>query len=297
VIEPELIADSAQVNAGLIGAGIQASLTPALHMKEGAEQGLTYRYELFDLDRIKGGAAALAATLANAQQRGLAGVNITHPCKQSVMALLDELSDDAAALGAVNTVVFAKGRRTGHNTDWWGFAESFRRGLAEAAVSSVLLLGAGGAGAAVAYALLKLGAQSLTIFDLDAAKTDALVEKMARLFPDRRVAVASSLSAELRKAEGLVNATTMGMLKNPGMPVDGALIESRHWVAEIVYFPLRTELLRHAQATGCRTLDGGGMAVYQAVEAFRLFTGIKPDAQRMSSHFDALARQKDASDK
>lgn len=295
--EPERALQPARVNAGLIGEGIQASLTPALHMKEGAEQGLVYRYELFDLDRIAGGAGALASTLALAQQRGLAGVNVTHPCKQSVMPLLDELSDDAAALGAVNTVVFANGRRSGHNTDWWGFAESFRRGLAGAPVTAVLLLGAGGAGAAVAYALLKLGTQSLSIFDLDAAKTVALATKMAALFPDRSINVATSLAQEMQRAEGVVNATTMGMVKNPGIPVSERLIQSRHWVAEIVYFPLETELLRRARARGCRTLDGGGMAVFQAVEAFRLFTGIKPDAQRMAAHFDSLARQKGASDK
>lgn len=295
--EAERAVHPARVNAGLIGEGIQASLTPALHMREGAEQGLTYSYELFDLDRIAGGVEALSSTLALAQQRGLAGVNVTHPCKQSVMPLLDELSDDAAALGAVNTVVFANGKRYGHNTDWWGFAESFRRGLSDASVKAVLLLGAGGAGAAVAYALLKLGTLSLSIFDLDAAKSGALVAKMAALFPDRRVSVASSLEQEMHGVEGLVNATTMGMVKNPGIPVPADLIQPRHWIAEIVYFPLETELLRCARARGCRTLDGGGMAVFQAVEAFRLFTGIKPNAQRMAAHFDSLARQKGASDK
>ena len=101
---------SASVKAGLIGSGIQQSLTPALHMEEGAEQGLNYRYELFDLDRISGGAAALPSLLAAARERGLAGLNITHPCKQTILPLLDALSDDAKALGAVNTVVFRDGR-------------------------------------------------------------------------------------------------------------------------------------------------------------------------------------------
>lgn len=297
MIQAQPVVQSKVVHVGLIGAGIQASLTPALHMREGGEQGLSYHYELFDLDRIEGGPAALAATLTLAQQRGLAGVNVTHPCKQSVMPLLDRLSEDAAALGAVNTVVFCDDGRVGHNTDWWGFAESFRRGLSDVSVGTVLLLGAGGAGAAVAYALLKLGTQSISIFDLDVAKSHALGEKMARLFPNRRVAVPSSLRDQLHEVEGIVNATTMGMTKNPGMPVPAELIEPRHWVAEIVYFPLQTELLRHARSAGCRTLDGGGMAVYQAVEAFRLFTGIQPDAQRMSAHFDGLARKKGASDK
>jgi shikimate dehydrogenase len=276
--------------AGLIGTGIQKSLTPALHMREGTEQGFQYHYELLDLDHIQGGAAALATTLQSAEERGFVGVNITHPCKQLVLPLLDELSEDAAALGAVNTVVFDHGRRLGHNTDWWGFAESFRRGLRDVAMDAAVQLGAGGAGAAVAYAMLKLGVASLEIFDIDRARMHALVAKMSQLFPKQRIVAATSLVDAMRTAAGLVNATTMGMVKSPGLPLPAELLEPRHWVAEIVYFPLQTELLRRAQARGCRTLDGGGMAIYQAVHAFRLFTGITPDPQRMTRHFDRMAR-------
>jgi shikimate dehydrogenase len=277
------------VLAGLIGAGIQKSLTPALHMREGAELGFEYQYELLDLDDIQGG-AALAATLRGAEERGFAGVNITHPCKQTVLPMLDELSEDAAALGAVNTIVFENGRRLGHNTDWWGFAESFRRGLCDVTLDAALLLGAGGAGAAVAYAMLKLGIESLEIFDIDKPRMQALVAKMSPLFPRQRVVAATSLSDAMRTAAGLLHATTTGMAKSPGLPLPAEFLEPRHWVAEIVYFPLQTELLRRAQMRGCRTLDGGGMAIYQAVRAFRLFTGITPDAQRMSRHFDRMAR-------
>ena len=283
-------ANTSRVIAGLIGSGIQASLTPALHMQEGAEQGLGYRYELFDLDKIDGGTAALATTLESAEARGFAGLNITHPCKQTVLPMLDGLTEDAAALRAVNTVVFSNGRRIGHNTDWWGFAESFRRGLRDVPADVVVQLGAGGAGAAVAYAMLKLGTRSLEIFDIDAARTAALVGNLSALFPKQRITAVSNLNDAMGRADGLVHATTTGMAKNPGLPLPAQLLESRHWVAEIVYFPLETELLKTAKALGCRCLDGGGMAVYQAVDAFRLFTGITPDATRMARHFDSLAR-------
>lgn len=286
------MAEAKAVRVGLVGAGIQASLSPALHMHEGTEQGFDYHYELFDLDHIEGGAPALASLLETAERRGFAGLNITHPCKQSVLPLLDGLSEDAATLGAVNTIVFADGDRVGHNTDWWGFAESFRRGLPHVSTREVLLLGAGGAGAAVCYALLKLGTQSLTMFDIDTSRSRALAEKMSRAFPKQHVAVATSVPDAMRVANGVVNATTVGMAKHPGLPVPVASLDARQWVAEIVYFPLETELLRHARALGCRTLDGGGMAVFQAVEAFRLFTGVKPDADRMLNHFDVLARQR-----
>lgn len=284
------------VFAGLIGAGIQKSLTPALHMREGAEQGFDYSYELLDLDHFLGGEAALPATLQSAEERGFAGVNITHPCKQLILPLLDGLSEDAAALGAVNTVVFENGRRFGHNTDWWGFAESFRRGLRDVPMDAAVLLGAGGAGAAVAYAMLKLGVESLEIFDIDSSRTQALVAKMSALFPRQRVVAVTSVPNAMRKTAGVVHATTTGMAKSPGLPLPAEVLQPRHWVAEIVYFPLQTELLRLAQMLGCRTLDGGGMAVYQAVDAFRLFTGITPDAQRMARHFDTMARASAAID-
>lgn len=280
-----------RVLAGLIGSGIQQSLTPALHMEEGAEQGLNYRYELFDLDRITGGAADLPSLLASARERGFAGLNITHPCKQAILPLLDALSDDAKALGAVNTVVFRDGRSVGHNTDWWGFAESFKQGLHDAALGHVVQLGAGGAGAAVGYAMLKLGAQRLDLFDIDTAKMEALVASLSALFPSRRVSAVSNLRAAMAEADGLVHATTTGMAKNPGLPLPGDMLRKAQWVVEIIYFPLQTQLLKAARSIGCRTLDGGGMAIYQAVGAFRLFTGIAPDAQRMARHFDQLARQ------
>jgi len=278
------------LKAGLIGAGIQASLTPAMHMREGEAQGFSYDYELIDLSQIGATPADLPRLLDEAEARGLAGLNITHPCKQSVIAHLDELSPQARDLGAVNTVVFRNGKRSGHNTDWWGFAESFRRGLPQADLSSALQLGAGGAGAATAYALLSLGLEKLLVFDRENERAVALADTMAALFPKAVVDAADDLAHATQAVAGLVHATPTGMAKYPGLPLPADLLDRRHWVAEVVYFPLETGLLRAAQRVGCRTLDGGGMAVFQAVDAFRLLTGREPDADRMLAHFNRLAR-------
>ena len=278
------------MKAGLIGAGIQASLTPAMHMREGAAQGFAYDYELIDLSRIGATPDDLPRLLDAAEERGLSGLNITHPCKQSVIPLLDDLSPQARDLGAVNTIVLHEGRRSGHNTDWWGFAESFRKGLPQADLSSALQLGAGGAGAATAYALLSLGLERLLVFDREGDRAEALARTMAALFPRAAIAVAETLAPAMRSVAGLVHATPTGMAKYPGLPLPADLLEARHWVAEVVYFPLETALLREARRRGCRTLDGGGMAVFQAVGAFRLFTGREPDAERMLAHFNTLAR-------
>lgn len=276
------------LKAGLIGSGIQASLTPAMHMAEGAAQGLDYSYELIDLNQINASPDDLPRLLKDAEEKGFSGLNITHPCKQLVIPCLDELSAEARALGAVNTVVLKAGRRIGHNTDWWGFAESFRRGMPEADLSSAVQLGAGGAGVATAYAILSLGLKRLTVFDREADRAVALAQTMSALFPAASISAGDDLQSAMAGAAGLVHATPTGMAKYPGMPLPGELLEASHWVAEIVYFPLETELLKQARSRGCRTLDGGGMAVFQAVGAFRLITGRDPDAPRMLAHFKAM---------
>ena len=265
---------------GLIGAGIQGSRSPALHEAEAAAQGLQLSYKLIDLDVLGVGAEALPGLLGDAARKGYRGVNITFPCKQAVIALLDGLSEDARALGAVNTVVFRDGGRTGHNTDWSGFAESFRRGLPRAKRDRVVLLGAGGAGAAVAYAAMRLGVQRLSIFDIDEARAADLAAKIGQ-----KAKAGGNLDAAMADADGLIHCTPTGMAKHPGMPLAAELLQGRHWVADVVYVPLETELLRIARAKGCQTLDGGGMAVFQAAGAFQLFTGVAPDAERMRRHF------------
>ena len=274
--------------AGLIGSGIQASRSPSLHEREGAEQGLRYIYKIIDIAALGLAPDALPELLTAARRFGFAGLNITHPCKQTVIPLLDALSPDARALGAVNTVVFENGRAIGHNTDWSGFAESFRRELADVARGRVVQFGAGGAGAAVAHALLTLGVDRLTIIDTDAARAAELAAALGDRFGAGRAVAGADVADAVGGADGIVNTTPLGMAKYPGMPLAASLLHPRLWVADIVYFPLETELLRAARACGCRTMSGGGMAVFQAVGAFRLFAGVEPDAERMLRHFAAM---------
>lgn len=276
------------VLAGLIGAGIQASRTPALHEREGDAQGFRYLYRLIDLDTLGVDSAALPDLLAAAERMGYTGLNITFPCKQAVIPLLHELSDEARGIGAVNTVVLRDGKRIGHNTDCLGFAEGFRRNLSDAPRERVVQLGAGGAGAAVAHALLSEGVGQLTIFEVDAARAQALADNLNAHFGGQRARVGHDLAGALAEADGLVNTTPVGMAKLPGTPLPLELLHPRLWVAEIIYFPLETELLRHARSLGCRTLDGGNMAVFQAVKAFELFSGVAANAERMLAHFATM---------
>jgi shikimate dehydrogenase len=273
------------VRIGLVGRGIGASRSPIMHQREGARLGMHYRYSLIDFDELNLENTALGDIVATAEHSGFAGLNITHPFKQNVLPLLTDLSPEAAAIGAVNTIVFDSGRRIGHNTDAWGFAESFRENMQECALAHVLQFGAGGGGAAVAYALLELGTEQLSLHDIAQPRAADLARALNHQFDDR-VHVVTDETAAFGAATGIVNATPIGMAKYPGMPFAANLLRPSHWVGEIIYFPLETDLLRQARKLGCRTLSGIGMAVYQAVRAFELFTGVQPDRAEMRRHFE-----------
>lgn len=270
---------------GLIGEGIQASLSPALHEEEAKHYGLTLHYRLIDIAQDGRSPADLPRLMDSAEAEGFDGLNITHPCKQAVLPLLTELSEEARAIGAVNTVVFREGKRMGFNTDCSGFAMSFRQKLGDVPRRRVVLLGAGGVGAAIAHATMSLGVEQLFIVDRDHERAEALARRVAENHPGRVVASADELASAAKRAEGLIHATPTGMVGHPGLAFDPSLLRPEMWFAEIVYFPLETELLRAARKRGCRTADGGGMMVWQAIGAFERFTGIKPDAARMEAHF------------
>jgi shikimate dehydrogenase len=278
----------AKVLTGLIGRDILASRSPWLHEREADAQGVRLVYALYDFVALGLDKADLPRILDAAEAMGFAGVNVTHPYKQAVIAHLDGLSPAAAKIGAVNTIAFTGGKRVGHNTDVSGFAESFRSGLPEVATGLVVQIGAGGAGSATAHALLETGVGTLALFDEDSAKRSGLADKLRSDFGADRVSEPTDLAEALSKADGIVNATPMGMARYPGSPVPKECIESRHWVADIVYFPLETELLRDARKMGCRTLDGSGMAVYQAAAAFDIFTGLSANRMRMRESFVAF---------
>lgn len=273
---------------GLIGSGIQLSMTPALHEEEAQQQGIKLHYQLIDLDRTDRHADALADLLDAVRIMDFAGLNITYPCKQTILPLLDTLSTDAAAMGAVNTVVIQDGKLHGHNTDGSGWRWGMQHNLPDADLSGVALLGAGGAGAAIAHSLIQMGVKSLRIVDAAPSRAQALATQLNHHYQTQAASAAPDARTALEHATGLVHATPTGMTKLPGMPLDAALLHAGLWVSEVVYFPLETELLATARRIGCTTVAGTAMAVGQAVGAFSLFTGRQPDAGRMERHIQAM---------
>jgi shikimate dehydrogenase len=280
---------------GLIGANILQSLSPALHEDAFAAAGIRGAYHLMDVDVLKG--RTLADLVAAARTVGFAGFNITFPFKEAVLPLLDELSPEALEIGAVNTVAIGgDGRLTGHNTDRIGFRRNFEETLGREAAQgkTVLLIGAGGAGRAVAFALLDLGVAMLLVHDQDTARASGLAANIASRFGPRRARPESDPAAALAQAAGVVNATPVGMRGFPGNPVPIDAVQSHHWVADVIYTPLETELVTAARAKGARAFGGGGMCVHQAAAAFQLFTGLAPDIPRMHRLFASAAAARDA---
>jgi shikimate dehydrogenase len=274
---------------GLIGSGIGTSMSPALHEREADRQHVRYLYEVIDLDVLGLAAGDVGELLASARRLGFRGLNITHPCKQEVVKYLDELAPEAAELGAVNTVVFDAGRATGHNTDRYGFFAGLARALPDRTARHVVQIGAGGAGLAVASALVAAGTTRLTVADLDAGRARKLADAMAGHDGVTVEAVTPAAArAAIEGADGLVNATPLGMEGHPGSPVPADCLRPELWVADVIYRPLDTELIRAARAIGCRVADGGGMVVYQAAASFQLFTGRAADEDRMFADFGQL---------
>lgn len=275
---------------GLIGQGVGPSLSPGMHEREASRQGLRYVYKTIDLRHDQIGPEHLRRLLEFAVELGFDGLNVTHPVKQAMVPLVERLSDEVGLIGALNTVLIRDGATEGHNTDLTGFARAFAEGLPDVPRHRVVLLGAGGAGTAVAHALARSGVERLVIVDPDAARAERVAASVADgpAGPSVEVGAPDRLAQLLDDAAGVVNASPVGMAAHPGSPIPGDLLRPELWVADIVYRPLVTDLLAAARARGCRTLDGSGMAVHQAADAFELFTGQPADRAAMARDFDDM---------
>lgn len=272
---------------GLIGAPIAQSAAPAMHMQAADALGVRLHYQLIEVagaDR-----EALRALLDGVRRLGFSGINVTFPYKEAVIPLLDELSPSANAIGAVNTIIVTQGRLVGHNTDTTGFERAVQNLPPAFLRGPVALIGAGGVGKAIAFALSRMAVEELRIFDADRAKA----ERLARQLRDRQgVRRADSVEDALRGAVGLVNATPVGMLPNRDMPVPESLLHRGLWVADAVYTPLVTPLLAAARAKGAETMTGRDLAIYQAADAFELFTSLKPSIAEIGGAFDAVMAER-----
>ena len=281
---------------GLIGQGVRPSLTPPMHEREASAHNLRFVYRPIDLLELQLPATAVGQLLQAGIQLGFNAFNVTHPCKQLVLETLDEIDPAALRLGACNTVLIEDGKLIGYNTDRSGFASALAMELPDADLTDVVLLGAGGAGSAVADALIGAGTQRLSIIDPEPQRAAALadtVQHAAASSVQIRAGSPADATRWLPEATGLVNASPIGMFSHPGLPTDATLLHADMWVADIVYRPAITELIDRAAAVGCAVMPGKAMAVGQAADTFELVTGLVPDRQRMYAHLNELVQLED----
>ena len=251
---------------GLIGFGIQGSLTPAMHEQEGAAQESELVYKLIDLQKLDLTVKALPELLIAAERMRFRRSQYYLPLQAGSRPLLTDLSDNARALGAVNTVVLQDGKRVGHNTDLFGYAENLRRGLPDVQRDRVVQVGAGGAGSAVAEALMQLDVQHLTVFDTDNARAQHVAADLCSrhgVGPPRPAAISNARSPKRMDwstpaRSAWPNCRARRCRRSSFAPISG----SRRSL-----LPPGNRAAERARAIGCRTLDGGGMATFQAVRA------------------------------
>ena len=281
-------AASKKLLTGLVGAPIAHSASPAMHERAAEALGLRGHYQLIEVAGAD--ATGLSMMLEGVRRLGFAGVNVTFPYKEAVVPLLDELASTAATMAAVNTVVVRNNRLIGHNTDTTGFARAVKPLLAPSG-NAVAVIGTGGVGKAIAFALASQKVSELRIFDSEPARAEKLAALLAKHGGAR---VARSVEDALDGATSLVNGTPVGMLPNRDTPVPASLLRENLWVADAVYSPLITPLLAAARDKGARIMTGRELAIYQAADAFELFTGLAPSTEVMGEAFDAVMAARSA---
>ncbi len=274
MLNPIGVAPDTEVAAGVIGYPVRHSLSPAICQAAFDELGLDWVYAAFEVAPGEAGRA-----LDHMRNRGMAGLSVTMPHKADAAAAVDELSDAAVALGAVNCVGRDGDRLVGHNTDGAGFCDALRADGLEVAGIGCAVLGAGGAARAVVAELARRGAAEVAVI----ARRPDRAASAARL-----AGPAGTLAgpADVGQYRLVVNATPVGMAETEGagqLPVDPDLIHPGQHVAELVYNPLHTPLLAECQRRGVPASTGVGMLVYQAAHAVRIWTGAEPPTQAMTA--------------
>lgn len=264
---------------GLLGRPVSHSISPPMHEAAFQAQGMNCRYQAFHVEP-----EALPAALAGLKALGLAGVNVTIPHKEAILPLLDEVTENARLVGAVNTIVHRNGRLIGYNTDGWGFLCALEEAGLRPLGMRAVVLGAGGAARAIASHLILAGAAHVAVLNRTALKAERLVAELTESLREAKGApeelppfVADTLAAEplIRAADLVVNCTSLGMGEQAAESplADPAWLRPGAIVYDTVYTPAETRLLREAQAAGCQAIGGLGMLVHQGACAWEYWFG------------------------
>ncbi|MEP4547047.1 MAG: shikimate dehydrogenase [Saccharospirillum sp.] len=255
----------------LIGEGIAKSQSPDLHRRLGSLVGLDTQYDL--VDSLGVNAFDFPATVARLQAEGYRGSNVTFPFKEAARNLADTLSEGVKRVGSSNTLIFENGKIHAENTDYSGFISAYRRQFADRPAGSVLLIGAGGVGRAVACALGALGVTDLYLVEREPTRGESLSRDLNKQGIITRMLTVDEAESRMAQFDGVVNCTPVGHINHPGCPIRTDRLNDRQWVFDAVYIPARTALLIAAEHQGASTLSGVDLFVFQGIDAFRFFAG------------------------
>jgi shikimate dehydrogenase len=268
-----------QIRLGLIGDKIARSRSPDLHRLAGELCGLNIRYDrLIPPDRGE----TFDEVFSFCSRSGYRGINVTYPYKEMVVRHLAPLEESLRRLGACNTVVFQDDGPTGSNTDFTGFAAAFRNRFPGSTPGVVAMAGAGGVGKAIAFALAELGATELRLCDPDVDKASALAAALGSVAQSMGIVIAPDMAAAAEGADGVINATPLGMDGVGGNAVPSHALVRQDWAFDAVYTPEVTPFLAECRAKDIAILSGFELFLFQGIDAFRIFTGehVDPDDLR-----------------
>jgi shikimate dehydrogenase len=263
---------------GLIGDNIAKSQSPRLHRLAGQQNTTPVSYDRLvpaetgkDFDTL----------FDEVSQNGFRGVNITYPYKERAASKVTIDDPLVRAIGAVNTVIFDQGGPHGFNTDYSGFIAAYRHIRGELAPGTALMIGAGGVGKAVAYGLAAMGVTEIRLAERDLPKAEALAEALRRAKPGLRVITGSDAEELAKGADGLINCTPVGMVGHDGTPLSAKAMQGATWAFDAVYTPVDTQFLTDAASKGLQIISGYELFIGQGVDAWKLFTGLPLDYDRL----------------
>lgn len=272
--------DEPSLQLGLIGDNIKHSQSPRLHRLAGMQNGLTVAYDLLVPAKTK---ETFEQIFSRCKNNDFRGINVTYPYKERVVPTLQIDDPLVRAIGAANTVVFGSNGPTGYNTDYTGFMAAYARVRHNAETGPVLLIGTGGVGRAVAFALIALGTKDLRLVDHDLHKAQILAKALRHAAPDIQVTLSDNPSHAALGAVGLINCTPVGMIGNEGTPLPHDSMRNAEWAFDAVYTPVHTEFLNAAKANGLVIISGWELFFFQGVHAWSIFSNLTADEDLLRS--------------
>ena len=270
---------------GLIGHNIATSQAPDIHRRLGDLFGIYVSYELFDLKSKK--ESYLFDLLKELKTNGFTGVNVTFPFKEKVLKYADKIHQSSSDVKSANTIIFQK-NTIAYNTDYSGFIKSYNFHFNKKRPTKILVVGVGGVGRAIAFALSSLGVKELCILDTDIKKGEKILRELDRQAINCSLLDYTQLESKISSFDGIINCTPLGHYDFPGCSLRNLEITNRQWLYDVVYTPAKTIFLNKGELVGSKLISGIDLFIFQALDAFLLFSNNKFNQQDILKHVDNL---------